>query len=105
MKCSRPTVPTRPSIHVPVGSEGAYQADHYWGQFLTIIGDVIEVNPGEVNGDGEINIADVNNVIDIVVMGGNGGHTRIPAVDVNNDGEVNIADVNAIIDMILSKKN
>ena len=57
--------------------------------------------PGDVNGDGEINIADANSVIDIVVMGGNSGHSRIPAADVNDDGEINIADVNAIINIIL----
>jgi hypothetical protein len=60
--------------------------------------------PGDVNGDGEVTIADANSVIDIVVMGGNAGHTRIPAADVNGDGEVNIADVNAIINMILQHK-
>ena len=60
--------------------------------------------PGDVNGDGEITIADAGSVIDVVVMGGNAGHTRTPAADVNNDGEVNIADVNAIIDLILSNR-
>ena len=60
--------------------------------------------PGDVNGDGEITIADANSVIDIVVMGGNAGHTRAPAADVNDDGEINIADVNAIINIILDGK-
>ena len=60
--------------------------------------------PGDVNGDGETTVADANSVIDVVIMGGNAGHTRIPAADVNGDGEVNIADVNAIIDMILSQQ-
>ena len=58
--------------------------------------------PGDVNGDGEINIADANSVIDIVVMGGNAGHTRAPAADANNDGEVNIGDINYIINIILN---
>ena len=64
----------------------------------------------DVNGDGEVNIGDANSVIDVVIMGGNNGHPRIPGQnndgygDVNGDGEVNIADVNAIIDMILSNK-
>lgn len=51
----------------------------------------------DVNGDGEINIADVNAVIDLILTGNN-AH----AGDVNGDGEVNIADVNAIIDVILN---
>ena len=51
---------------------------------------------GDVNRDGEVNIADVNTVIDFIVSG------MTPSVaDVNNDGEINIADINAIIDLIL----
>ena len=52
---------------------------------------------GDVNGDLEVNIADVNAVIDIILNGDNG-----LAGDVNGDGEINIADVNAIIDIILN---
>lgn len=51
---------------------------------------------GDVNNDGEVNIADVNAVIDLVLGGGNNA-----SADVNNDGEINLADVNAIIDLIL----
>ena len=52
---------------------------------------------GDVNGDGEVNIADVNYVIDIILTG-----NIDPRGDVNGDTEVNIADVNAIIDIILT---
>jgi len=51
---------------------------------------------GDVNGDGEVGIADVNAVIDIILIGG-----FLPTADVNGDGEVGIADVNAIISLIL----
>ena len=51
---------------------------------------------GDVNGDGEVSIADVNAVIDMILS----GHTE-QAGDVNLDGEVGIADVNAVIDLIL----
>ena len=57
--------------------------------------------PGDVNGDGEVTIADANSVIDVVIMGGNAGHTRAPAADMNDDGEVTITDVNAIIEIII----
>ncbi len=53
--------------------------------------------PGDVNGDGEVNIADVNAIIDMILT----GNTQ-PNGDVNGDGEVNIADVNAVIDIILN---
>ncbi len=53
---------------------------------------------GDVNGDGEVNIADINAVI-AVILGGGGSNT---SGDVNADGEINIADVNAIINIILN---
>ena len=52
---------------------------------------------GDVNGDGEVNIADVNAVIN-VILGDDSGDID---GDVNGDGEVNIADVNNIITIIL----
>ena len=57
--------------------------------------------PGDVNGDGEVTIADANSVIDVVVMGGNAGHTRAPAADMNDDGEVTITDLNIVLDLII----
>ena len=53
--------------------------------------------PGDVNGDGEVNIADVNAVIDMILSG-----KTTPAGDVNGDDEVNIADVNELIALILA---
>ena len=51
---------------------------------------------GDVNGDGEVNIADVNAIISMI-LSGNMNHTG----DVNGDTEINIADVNSVIDIIL----
>ena len=51
---------------------------------------------GDVNRDGEVNIADVNTLID-AILSDNGGTN----CDVNEDAEVNIADVNSVIDIIL----
>ncbi|MBR4829640.1 MAG: hypothetical protein IKZ92_07560 [Muribaculaceae bacterium] len=53
---------------------------------------------GDVNGDLEVNIADINVVIDIILD----GTVFTPAADVNGDGEINIADINVIIDIILN---
>ena len=52
---------------------------------------------GDVNNDGEVNIADVNAVINVILGGGGSNMSG----DVNADGEINIADVNAIINIIL----
>ena len=51
---------------------------------------------GDVNLDLEVNIADVNVVIDVILSGESGA-----LYDVNFDGEINIADINTILDIIL----
>ena len=55
---------------------------------------------GDANGDGEVNIADINAVIDVLLSSSATDEQRQRA-DVNSDGEVNIADINMIIDIIL----
>jgi len=52
---------------------------------------------GDVNGDGEVTVADVNAVIDMILTG-----NTTTAGDVNSDGEVTVSDVNAVIDIILN---
>jgi len=59
---------------------------------------------GDVNNDGEVTIADVNAIIDIILGGDADDATRVRA-DVNGDGEVTIADVNAVIDIILGNND
>ena len=56
---------------------------------------------GDVNGDGEVNVADVNTLVDII-LGGEADDATIKRADVNGDGEVNLADINALTDIILS---
>ena len=52
---------------------------------------------GDVNGDGEVNIADINAIINFILFGDSN-----MAGDVNEDGEVNIADINTVIMIILN---
>ena len=52
---------------------------------------------GDVNGDGTVNITDVNLVINSIL-----GGTYIAEADANHDGVVNISDVNQIINIILT---
>ena len=71
-----------------------------WGPSLTlqfVNNDAPQPIVGDVNGDGEVNISDVNAVIKII-LGGEGANG-----DVNGDHEVNISDVNAIIKIILNQ--
>ena len=56
---------------------------------------------GDVNSDGEVSIADVNELIGLI-LSGSMGPSKIFRADVNGDGEVNIADVNMIIALLLA---
>ena len=60
--------------------------------------DPMAILPGDVNVDGEVSIADVNAVINMILS----GSTAIEG-DANGDGEINIADINFVIDVILKK--
>ena len=55
---------------------------------------------GDVNGDREINIADINALIDIL-LGYKADHDTAHRADVNYDSEINIADVNVLINYLL----
>ena len=69
-----------------------YQVRDITNEFLPYLDDIT----GDVNGDGEVNIADVNAIIALILSG-----DMDPKGDVNDDNEVNIADVNAVISIIL----
>lgn len=57
---------------------------------------------GDVNGDGEVNISDVNAIISFILQGEQlDNESLMAAADINGDGEVNISDVNAVIGIIL----
>lgn len=63
------------TLHVPERSVEAYKATMSWSNFLTIVGDAsgggssTPTNRCDVNGDGEVNIADVNIVINAILVG------------------------------------
>ena len=52
---------------------------------------------GDVNGDGSVNIADINVIIDMILR----DNLSDPNADVNGDGTVNISDINVVIAIIL----
>ena len=52
---------------------------------------------GDVNADGDVNLADINVLID-AIMSGRGDSQ----CDVNHDGDITVADINYLIDLILN---
>ena len=72
---------------------------------LTFSIEVIEqqplVNPGDVNGDGQLTIADVTMLIDYL-LGSEPASFNVVNADVNYDSGITIADVTRLIDMLLN---
>jgi hypothetical protein len=89
-------------LGVPTGCKSTYKAAPIWQLFSTIneyesLVD-IDVLTGDVDGDGNVGIADVTALIDYILAGGN---INAEAADVDGDGIISIADVTTLIDMIL----
>ena len=86
------------TLRVPISSLEAYQSADVWNRFKNIVG--IDPSSGDVNQDGEVNIADINTIVNSIMGSSNSLNDYMS--DVNLDGEVNIGDINALIDIILS---
>lgn len=88
------------TLYVPKRAVETYRQADDWGRFVNIVGiDVPEdpVVPGDVNGDGVVNISDLNNVVNDILSGKGDS-----VMDVNGDGSVNISDINIIVQTILT---
>ena len=88
---------TNAVLLVPNGSEAAYMSADNWKKFIHILGIDVSTDACDVNGDGVVNISDLNNVVNDILSG-----KSDPAMDVNGDGSVNISDINIIVQTILT---
>ena len=89
---------TNAVLAVPQVSLSAYQSAPFWSLFTMITPLESPYGPADINGDGEINIADVNALIDIILS----LETSPQSADLNADGEVNIADLNTLIELLVT---
>ena len=55
---------------------------------------------GDVTGDGVVDVADVNSIINIML----GKLDKTPSADVTGDGVVDVADANTVINLMLGKR-
>ena len=60
---------------------------------------ITDVVKGDINGDGVVDISDVNSVINMML----GKEVMVPAADLNEDNMVDISDVNGVINLMLGK--
>lgn len=85
------------SLFVPNDALEDYCNHYEWGKFSRIV-PFIGAGPGDVNGDGELGINDVTELINQLLNG-----VDLPAYDdVNGDGNITIGDITALIDMLLN---
>ena len=84
-------------IIVPRGTLTKYKSTIPWSYFLNIEQEG-GGTPGDVNGDGKVNVSDVTALINMIM-----GLTPMDesVADVNGDGRVNVSDVTALINIIL----
>jgi hypothetical protein len=88
------------SLYVPRGSKAAYEAADIWKEFSSII-EFDDIIKGDANGDGEVNVADVVEIVNYI-MDKPSDKFVFAAADMNDDGEVNIGDVILIVKWILN---
>ena len=84
------------NLFVPKGCVPKYKNAEYWRYFKFIA--EINVETGDINGDGEINVGDVTALINKLL---NVASFDDDVCDINGDGEVNVTDVTSLINMIL----
>ena len=93
------------SITVPRGMTSAALRFASWKANVNNCGAVREISitsvlKGDVNLDGEVTIADINAIVQ-VILGGQVSDDLRGRADVNEDGEVTVADINSVIDLIV----
>ena len=84
-------------MHIPIGTTELYKKTFHWYWFDTMIEEDFDHLTGDVDGDNEINIADICALINQILA----AHYTEYA-DVNRDGEIDIADITALIDILLN---
>lgn len=87
------------TLHVLKGRYDEYRNAEQWKDFVNIVDDLEALLvPGDVNGDGRVNVSDVTALINMILGITDKDET---VADVNHDGKINVSDVTALINIIL----
>ena len=101
---SKPNVDkTKCVLYVPRGSVELYRNYPVWGEFTHIEEDNSLAIPGDANGNGSVDIEDVNLLINALLNKPTGDSFNPTAADANGDGSIDIDDVNIVINIMLGK--
>ncbi len=85
-------------LNVNPSSLNDYRAAAQWCNFMTI-----EIQRGDVNADGTVDIADINILINIMLERDDADNYDGRA-ELTGDGTIDIADINAVINIMLQKR-
>ncbi|MBR1552218.1 MAG: leucine-rich repeat protein [Muribaculaceae bacterium] len=89
------------TLRVPRGASAAYRAASVWRDFGAII-ELGTAGVGDVNGDGEVSLADVTALV-ALVLGEQMPPDYIGRADVNGDGEASVADVTNLTTLVMQQ--
>lgn len=92
------------TLYVPEYSIEIYSNSPTWENWFNIksIDDKPDdTKPGDVNGDGEVDMGDMNIAINVIL--GKAQLADFPGADVNGDGVVDMSDLNLMINTVLGK--
>lgn len=106
------TLQLKPKANVPKGTyqvkvknikmSTAGMVDKYAGTDIVSSFEVKDFIPGDVNGDGDVDIADAVCIVNYVVSKPNTSFNEA-AADVNGDGDIDIADAVHIVNLVVGK--
>lgn len=82
------------TLHVPYGTKVYYEQMDQWRDF-NVVDNAVE--PGDADGNFDVNVMDITRIIDLIM---NGGY-EVNA-DANCDGELDVRDLTVVIDRIMN---
>ena len=95
--------PSSAKLYVPAGTKSKYTRAKGWNMLASIEEMEPSALPGDANGSGDVNAADID-VISKYIMEGNTNGFVFKNADVNGDKKINVADIVEIVKIIKANK-
>ena len=73
------------------------QLNELYAQIQILIDEMVDTIPGDINGDGTLNVVDVISVVNLILAG-----EYNESADINNDSNLNVTDVIFLVNLILN---
>ena len=89
-------------LYVPEESVSAYKQADGWKNFSNIL--AIGQKLGDANGDGEVNVTDIVEIVNAIMNKPSAKFVR-EAADMNNDNEINVTDIVCVVNVIMGTTN